>query len=99
MKWKSFESRVNAMPQDKQEAQHKKAQDFFQFSRRELLKMFDRWIDTRLFFLAAFGEAPTGKLVARYLLSTEVITKSERYVPTSSNQEYHLQVTNEWTHY
>jgi hypothetical protein len=51
-----FESRVNAMPQDKQEAQHKKAQDFFQFSRRELLKMFDRWIDTRLFFLAAFVE-------------------------------------------
>jgi hypothetical protein len=70
-----FESRVNVMPQDKQEAQHKKAQDFFQFLRRELLKMFDWWIDTRLFFLAAFGEAPTGKLVARYLLSTEVITK------------------------
>jgi hypothetical protein len=57
-----FESRVNAMPQDKQEAQHKKAQDFFQFSRCELLKMFDQWIDTRLFFLAAFGEAPTSKL-------------------------------------
>jgi hypothetical protein len=71
-----FESRVNAMPQDKQEAQHKKAQDFFQFSRRELLKMFDQWIDTRLFFFAAFGEAPTGKLIARYLLSTEVITKA-----------------------
>jgi hypothetical protein len=67
-----FESRVNAMPQDKQEAQHKKAQDFFPFLRCELLKMFDRWIDTRLFFLAAFGEAPTGKLVAQYLLSTEV---------------------------
>jgi hypothetical protein len=51
-----FELRVNAMPQDKQEAQHKKAQDFFQFSRSELLKMFDWWIDTHLFFLAAFGE-------------------------------------------
>ncbi len=36
-------SRVNVMPQDKQEAQHKKI-DFFQFSRRELLKMFDRWL-------------------------------------------------------
>ena len=64
------------MPQDKHEAQHKKAQDFFHFSRSELLKMFDQWIDTRLFFLAAFGEAQTGKLVARYLLSTEVITKA-----------------------
>ena len=57
------ESRVNVMPQDKLEAQHKKAQDFFHFSRSELLKMFDQWIDTCLFFLAAFGEAQTGKLV------------------------------------
>ena len=36
-----FESRVNVMPQDKHKAQHKKAQDFFHFSRSKLLKMFD----------------------------------------------------------
>jgi hypothetical protein len=49
--------------------------------------MFDQWIDTRLFFLAAFGEAPTGKLVTRYLLSTEVITKvnaTSLLLPTKS---------------
>jgi hypothetical protein len=52
------------MPQDKQEAQHKKAQDFFQMAKDELLKMFDQWMDNHLFFLSAFGEAHTGSLVA-----------------------------------
>ena len=70
MKW------VNELPSEKQEQQHKKAHDFFAFAKDELLKMFDRWIDTRLFFLAAFGEAPTGRLIARYLLSSEAITKA-----------------------
>jgi hypothetical protein len=50
-------------------------------------QMFNRWIETRLFFLAAFREAPTGKLVTRYLLSTEVITKANAtslFLPTES---------------
>jgi hypothetical protein len=71
----AFVAQVNEMPQDKQEAQHKKAQDFFQMAKDELLKMFDRWMDNRLFFLSAFGEAPTGSLVARYILSSEPISK------------------------
>jgi hypothetical protein len=49
--------------------------------------MFDQWIDTHLFFLAAFSEVPTGKLIAWYLLSTEVITKvhaTSLLLPTES---------------
>lgn len=71
---KSFVKRVDAMPQGERESQHKKASDFFAFAKAELLKMFARWINTPLFFLSAFGEVPTGKLIARYLLSSEAIT-------------------------
>ena len=73
-KWKSFVSRVNEMPEDEREEQHQKAHDFFDIAKQELLKMFDRWMDNRLFFLSSFGEAPTGSLVARYILSSEPIT-------------------------
>jgi hypothetical protein len=71
----AFVAQVNEIPQDKQEAQYKKAQDFFQMAKDELLKMFDRWMDNQLFFLSAFGKAPTGSLVAQYILSSEPISK------------------------
>jgi hypothetical protein len=62
--------------------------------------MFDQWIDTCLFFLAAFGEALTGKLVTRLVHALDRSHhKSKCYLPTSFNQEYHLQVTNAWMQY
>lgn len=70
----AFVSKVNEMPEDKQEEQHEKAHNFFDIAKQELLKMFDRWMDNRLFFLSSFGETPTGSLVTRYILSSEHIT-------------------------
>lgn len=69
-----FVERVDAMPMNERAVQHQKAKDMFDFAEQELKKMFQRWYDTRLMFLSAFGEYETGKLVARYLISSTVIT-------------------------
>jgi hypothetical protein len=63
-----FQKYVRALPEDKQAEQLKKATTFIEFAIAEAEKMFARWLDERLFFLAAFGEAPTAKIVARFLL-------------------------------
>jgi hypothetical protein len=87
MRWKQkFESRVNVMPQDKQEAQHKNAQDFLQFSRSELLRCSISGLILAFSFL-------------QHLVRHWLENKSKCYLPTSFNQEYHLQVTNAWMQY
>jgi hypothetical protein len=49
--------------------QHWKATKFLKIAKDEMYKMFRRWIDPRLFFLGAFSESPTGRLIARFCLS------------------------------
>jgi hypothetical protein len=67
-----FIEAINALStQQEQEEKHWEAEQFFEIASDELKKMFCRWIDHRLFFLAAFGEYHTGKLVARYMLADE----------------------------
>jgi hypothetical protein len=75
-----FEKHVRALPEDKQAGQLKKATTFFELAIAEAQKMFARWLDERLFFLAAFGEAPTANIVARFLLDgpCNLITEDEK---------------------
>jgi hypothetical protein len=74
-----FQRYVRALPEDKQAEQLKKAIIFIELAIGEAEKMFARWLDERLFFLAAFGEAPTAKIVARFLLDGphNLITEDE----------------------
>jgi hypothetical protein len=70
---------------EEKEKKHEEAHIFFGWAKAELIKMFDRWIDERLFFLGAFGEHGVAKYIARWmLLENEVQTllrpgKAEHY--------------------
>ena len=67
---KPFVAAVNQLPSEEdRQRQHWKAERFLKIAKDEMNKMFARWIDCRLFFLAAFGEAPIGRLIARFCLS------------------------------
>jgi hypothetical protein len=57
------------VPQDERNLQEKKIKQLFSVGLDEHKKMFERWIDIKkLAFLAAFGEALTGRLVCQRIM-------------------------------
>jgi hypothetical protein len=58
---------------EEKQTKHEEAQIFFGWAKAELIKMFDRWIDERLFFLGAFGEHCVAKYIARWMLLTNEV--------------------------
>ena len=47
-----FLEHANKLPEQARNKEHWKAKQFFQISMDEMFKMFERWLDDRLFFLA-----------------------------------------------